>query len=237
MGHAEKRRVHFNELPTEILELIAMNLDFLDYLRFGALCRKTWEIFRDPALIPILEDIHALRNDTPELPPVYGQFDRCHYISRGHILSHAYRENGLVPKMDDLVQLKVSLKRPCGGMVERAARSRNYKMLLTLMIGHGASFREVHGGIDGLCCDAYEQGDFGKFRWLFLKGGASLDKLAGMVFLFSACRRPRTRQACRNHQVALKKALMEGSAPPASHAALAARLRKERRDGRARLIS
>ncbi|KAK5790634.1 hypothetical protein VI817_007921 [Penicillium citrinum] len=173
MGHAEKRRVHFNELPTEILELIAMNLDFLDYLRF---------------------------------------------------------ENGLVPKMDDLVQLKVSLKRPCGGMVERAARSRNYKMLLTLMIGHGASFREVHGGIDGLCCDAYEQGDFGKFRWLFLKGGASLDKLAGMVFLFSACRRPRTRQACRNHQVALKKALMEGSAPPASHAALAARLRKERRD-------
>lgn len=230
MDYTEKRKASFYNLPTEVLELTAMNLSLLDYLRFGALCLKTWELFRGPALIPILKDIQKLRNDTSELPPEYGQFDRCHYISRGHVLSHAYRENGLVPRMDDLVQLKASLNRPSGDMVERAARSRNYKMLLTLMIGHGASFREVQGGVDRLCCEAFEQGDFEKFRWLFSKG-ACLDVLAGVVFDFSGCHRPRSRQACRSHLLALKRALREGATPSGSHEAMTADLKSRRRNG------
>lgn len=95
-------------------------------------------------------------------------------------------------------------------------------------IDHGASFREVPGGIDRLCCEAYEQGDFETFRWLFSKG-ASLDILAGVVFDFSGCHRPRTREACRYHLLPLKRALREGAKPSGSHEALTAELRLRRR--------
>lgn len=225
MEYTEKRKASFYDLPPEILESIAMNLYLPDYLHFRALCCTTWFLFGCSALIPILKNIQTLENDTSEV-----RCEDCHYISRGHILSQAYRENGLVPKMDDLVQLKASLKHPSGDMVERAARSRNYKMLLTLMIGHGASFREVQGGIDRLCCEAFEQGDFEKFRWLFSKG-ASLDVLAGVVFDFSGCHRPRSRQACRSHLLALKRALREGATPSGSHEAMTAALKLRRHNG------
>jgi hypothetical protein len=132
------------------------------------------------------------------------QFRRSHYISRGHILS--------------------------GDMIERAARSHNYKVLLSWLIDHGASFREVPGGIDRLCCEAYEQGDFERFRWLFSKG-ASLDILAGVVFDFSGSHRPRTLEACRYHLLPLKRALREGAKPSGSHEALTAELRLRRRKG------
>lgn len=225
MGFAEKRKASFCDLPLEILEMIAMNLHLPDYLHFRALCGTTWSLFGCSALIPILKDIQTLENDTSNV-----RCEDCHYISRGHILSQAYRKNGLVPKMDALVQLKASLKHPSGDMVERAARSRNYKMLLTLMIGHGVSFREVQGGINRLCCEAFEQGNFEKFRWLFPKG-ASLDVLAGVVFDFSGCHTPRSPQACRSHLLALGRALRKGATPSGSDEAMIAALKLHRRNG------
>ncbi|CAG7946037.1 unnamed protein product [Penicillium nalgiovense] len=240
MDHTDKRKASFCDLPQEILESIAMNLYLPDYLHFRALCRWTWSLFGCSALVPILKKFQTLKNDTSEVRYEDCQF-RCHYISRGHILSHAYRKNGSIPKVDNLAQLGASLKHiPCGDMVERAARSHNYKKLLSWLIDHGASFREVQGGIDRLCCEAYEQGDFERFRWLFSKG-ASLDVLAEVVFDFSGCHRPRSREACRYHLLPLKRALREGAKPSGSHEALTAELRLRRRkglgDGRRKPIS
>lgn len=181
-----------------------MNLYLPDYLHFRALCRKTWSSFDCSALISILKKIQTPKNDISEMRDEDCQFRTCHYISRGHILS--------------------------GDMIECAARSHNYKVLLSWLIDHGAYFREVPGGIDRLCCEAYEQGDFERFRWLFSKR-ASLDILAGVVFDFSGCHRPRTREACRNHLLPLKRALREGAKPSGSHEALTAELRLRRRKG------
>ena len=100
--------------------------------------------------------------------------------------------------------------------------------MLNFLIDHGASFREVQGGIDRLCCEAYEQGDFERFRWLFSKG-ASLDILARVVLDFSGCHRPRSREACRHHLLPLKRALREGAKPSGSYEALTAELRLRRR--------
>lgn len=226
MKYTEKRKASFYDLPLEILESIAMNLYLLDYLHFRALCCKTWSLFGCSALIPILKNIQSLENDTSE-----ARCEDCHYISRGHILSYAYRKNGSIPKVDDLVQFGASLKHiPRGDMIERAARSPNYKDLLNWLIDHGASFQDYQGGIDRLCCEAFEQGDFEKFRWLFSKG-ASLDVLAGVVFDFSGCHRPRSRQACRSHLLALQRALREGATPSGSHEAMTADLKLRRRNG------
>lgn len=205
MDHTEKRKASLYDLPQEILELIAMNLYLPDYLHFRALCRRTWSVFGCSALLPILKKIQAPRNDTSAMRDEDCQFRRCHYISRGHILS--------------------------GDMVECAARSYNYKVLLSWLIDHGASFREVQGGIDWLSCEAYLQGDFERFRWLFSKG-ASFDNLVGMVFDFSGHLKLRSQAACHWQ---LKRALREGAKPSRSHAALTAELRlrqlKELSDG------
>lgn len=204
MDHTEKRKLSLCDLPLEILESIAMNLYLPDYLHFRALCRWTWSLFDCSALISILKEIRTRKKDASETRDEDCQFRRCHYISRGHILS--------------------------GGMIERAARSHNYNVLLSWLIDHGASFQEVPGGIDRLCCEAYEQGDFERFRWLFSKG-ASLDILAGVVFDFSGCHRPRSREACRHHLFRLKRALENGAGPGNSHKALTAELRLRRRKG------
>ena len=161
-------------------------------------------MFDCSALISTLKKIQTPKDDASAMLDEDCQFRRSHYISLGHILS--------------------------GDMIERAARSRNYKVLLSWLIDHGASFREVPGGIDRLCCEAYEQGDFKRFRWLFSKG-ASLDILAGVVFDFSGCHKPRTREACRYHLLPLKRALREGAKPSGSHEALTAELRLRRRKG------
>jgi len=217
-----------------MLESIAMNLYLPDYLHFRALCRRTWYLFDCSALISTLKKIQTPKNDASETQDEDCQFRRSHYISRGHILSYAYRKNGATPGLDILIQRGASLKYvPCGDLVESAARSYNYKVLLNWLIDHGASFREVPGGIERLCCEAYEQGDFERFRWLFSKGASSdtLDILAGVVFDFSGCDKPRTRQARRYHLLPLKRALEEGAKPGGSHEALKERLRSCRRKG------
>lgn len=231
MDRTERRKASLCDLPQEMLESIAMNLYLPDYLHFRALCRRTWYLFDCSALISILKKIQTPKNDASETEDEDCQFRRSHYISRGHILSYAYRKNGATPGLDILIQRGASLKYvPCGDLVESAARSYNYKVLLNWLIDHGASFGEVLDGIDRLCCEAYEEGDFEKFRWLFSKG-ASLDILAGVVFDFSGCHRPRTREACRSHLNKLERALREGAKPSGSHKALTAHFRLCRRKG------
>lgn len=226
MDHKDKRKTSLNDLPPEILESIAMNLYLPDYLSFRALCRRTWSLFGCPALIPILTKIRVSNNEKSE-----ARCEDCHYISRSHILSYAYRKNGPIPKIDDIALSGASLKHvPCGDVIERAARSQNYKALLSWLINHGASFLDVHGGINRLCCEAYEQGNFEKFRWLFPKG-ASLDILAGVVFDFSGCHEQRTCEAWRGHLRSLKKALREGEKADGFHEALAAHLKSCRNRG------
>ncbi|KAJ5216831.1 hypothetical protein N7468_009839 [Penicillium chermesinum] len=226
MDHTERMKASFCDLPLEIWESIAVNLDLPDYLHFRALCRRTASLFGRKALIsplrnPRLKNMQALGNNHLEMQDKDKQFEPLHLISRSHILSQAYQENGLIPEVDGLAKLGASLKYiPCGDMVERAACSRNYKELLSWLIKHGASFQEVPGGINRLCLEAYEQGDWERFRWLFHRGG-SLDILAGEVFHYPGSYRPRSRLACRSHRVSLKMALKEGARPDSHHEAWA----------------
>lgn len=227
-GPTRTRLASFDTLPLEILDFIAMNLTLIDYLRFCIIHRRTWSLFSYKTLISILKKIEAPGGGDLEKSYEYCQLEECHYLSRDHILSFAYHKRGLTLELDTLIQIGASLKHiPCGDMVGRAARSLNYKKLLSWLIDHGASFGEVQGGIAGLCCEAYEQGDFERFRWLF-SNGASLDILAEMVFHFLGCHMPRSREACRSHLIPLKRALREGATPDGSHAVLAAELKRRR---------
>lgn len=62
------------------------------------------------------------------------QLGTYHYISRGHILSYAYCENGVTPGLNILGQRGASLKYvPCGGLVESAAQSNDYQNQLSLV--------------------------------------------------------------------------------------------------------
>ncbi|KAJ5288104.1 hypothetical protein N7478_003790 [Penicillium angulare] len=218
----EKRKASFYDLPPEILESIAKNLYLPDYLHFRAACWRTWSIFGCSALIHILKKIKkiwASNNNNLEIPSQATQVRECHYISRGHILSYTYKKTGSIPK-DDLVQLGASLKHvPCGDLVRRAAHSQNYKVLLSWLVDHGASFREAQGGINRLCYEAYEQGDFEKYRWLFSKG-ASLEIMAGMVFGIPG--QSRSREAHRHRLLSLRYALREGVTHSAPRTALPA---------------
>lgn len=190
MDQTERRRGSPFDLPLEILEFIAMNLSLPDYLNFRELCSGVWDLSDCKALKSILSKIQAPENDCLEMRDEHCQFSSCHYITRGHILS--------------------------AEILESAARSNNYKALVSWLIDHGASFRKVPGGIDRLCCEAYTQGDFERFSWLFSKGAPDPSTFHG----------PRTPEACRWHLYQLKKALGKGS-----HGAYAAPLRLSRRRG------
>ncbi|PYH63993.1 uncharacterized protein BO88DRAFT_352048, partial [Aspergillus vadensis CBS 113365] len=135
------------------------------------------------------------------------QSRRCHYILRDYTLS--------------------------GDILERAARSKCYQSLINWLIDHGASFQVVPGGIDRLCCEAFEQGDFEKFRWLFSKG-ACLYTLAEMVFKGPGLDGPRSHEARRSKLPLLKRALKEGARPCGSHEGLKQNLILRRRSRLAR---
>lgn len=221
----------FDALPPELLDLVAMNLGLSEYLQLGETCRKLRRIFSHKILSSLIDDIKRMKGD--ELNNLLRTFplDQFHYISLCHVLSYVYRKNGLTSHLEVLVERGASLKYvPCGDLVEDAAQWYDYESRLSWLTQHGASYREVPGGIDRLCCEAYEQGDFAKFRWLFSKG-ASLDILAGVVFDFSGCHKPRTPEACRYHLLPLKRALREGAKPSGSHETLTAELRLRQRKG------
>lgn len=212
MDHTEKRKPSFCDLPQEILELIAVDLSLLDYFNFRAVCRRIWSLFDCSAPSSVLQKIRmkgiqTTENDASEMEDKDCQFGRCHYISRAHLLS--------------------------GHVLERAARSKSYELLTSWLIDHGASFREVPGGIDRLCCEAFEQGDYERFRWLFSKG-ACLNSLAGMVFRFPGYDGPRTREARRYYLRPLARALKEGARPSRDHEALKRELLFRRRQLRLR---
>ena len=197
----------FHTLPLEILDLIATNLDLRDYLHFCTMCRQTRSQFGSTPLTPILEIIKALHGE--ELEECYKncQLGTYHYIWRGHILSYAYYENGVTPGLNILGQRGASLKYvPCSDLVESAAQSNDYQKQLGWLINHGASYLEVPGGINRLCRESYDKGDFERFGWLFLNG-ASLDVLAETVSRIPSRPGPRTVYALRNHRDRLLKAL------------------------------
>lgn len=197
----------FHTLPLEIWDLIATNLDLRDYLHFCTTCRQTRSRFGSTPLTHILKSIEALHGE--ELEECYEncQLGTYHDISRGHILSYAFRENGVTPGLNKLGQRGASLKYvPCGGLVESAAQSNDYQRQLSWLIHHGASYLEVRGGINRLCRESYDKGDFERFRWLF-PNGASLDILAETVSEVPSRPGPRTVHALRNHRYRLMKAL------------------------------
>jgi hypothetical protein len=104
---------------------------------------------------------------------------------------------GVTPDLGILIQRGASLKEiPCGKLVERAAGSDDYELRLSWLTHHGASYREVPGGINRLCCKYYDRGDIRKVK-LFFPNGASLDILAEMVFNLPGRKRPRSREAHR----------------------------------------
>lgn len=53
----------FHTLPSETLDLIAMNLDLPDFLQFRVICRPTWSLFGCGDLVPILKNIKALEGE------------------------------------------------------------------------------------------------------------------------------------------------------------------------------
>jgi hypothetical protein len=158
--------------------------------------------------MPILQKIKALHGE--ELEECYEncQLGAYHYITRGHILSYAFREIGVTPGLNILGQRGASLKYvPCGDLVESAAQSNDYQKQLSWLIHHGASYLEVRGGINRLCRESYDKGDFERFRWLF-PNGASLDALAETISKVPSRPGPRTDYALRNHRDRLIKALI-----------------------------
>lgn len=200
----------FHSLPPETLDLIAMNLDLRDFLQFRKTCSRTWSLFGCGTLIPILENLKALKCERLEEWYEKCQLRKCHYISRGHILSYAYRKNGVTQGLDILVQRGASLKFvPCGDLVQRAARSNDYQRQLSWLTHHGASYTEVPGGINRLCQESYDRNDVERFRWLF-PNGASLDILAETVSRVPSRPGPRTVNALRSHRGSLDKALGAG---------------------------
>ena len=144
--------------------------------------------------LPIVKKVQVFDSDTSEMQYEDCQFRRCHYISRGHTQSHAFQTNGLTQKMDDLAQLGASLEQSsCGDIVERAACSQNYEVPLSWLIDQGASFREIPGGINNTCCEAYERGDFKRFRWLFSKAVKPSGSHGALIAELRSRRRKRLR--------------------------------------------
>lgn len=199
MDHTEKGKpLSLCDLPQEILQLIAMKLDLPDCLHFRAVCRWIRPCFDISALIIILNKvrmrkIQTIEIDASEMLDEDCQFRRCRYILRHYNLS--------------------------GDILESASHSRDYGSLINWLIDHGASFQKVPGGINRLCCEAFEQGDYKKFRWLYAKG-ACLDILAGMVFKIPGDDRPRSHAARRSHLHRLRKALKNGAKPCGAHEGL-----------------
>lgn len=112
------RMASFHTLPSEILDLIPMILDLPDYLQFRVICRQTWSLFGCGALMSTLKNIKALKGDKLEEWYENCQLGKCYYISRGHILSCAYRKNGVTLGLDSLIQRGASLKYiTCGDIV------------------------------------------------------------------------------------------------------------------------
>jgi hypothetical protein len=203
----------FHTLPLEILDLIAMNLDLRDYFQFRMTCRQTWSLFGCGSLTPILESIKALHGEKLEEWYEDCQLGGCYHISQGHILSYAYRKSGPTLGPNILGQRGASLKYiPCGDLVERAARSNDYQRQLSWLIHHGASYQEVRGGINRLCCEFYDRGDLERFRWLF-PNGASLGILAEAVSKVPSQPGPRTAYALKYHRDRLIKALRAEEIP------------------------
>ncbi|KAJ5593499.1 hypothetical protein N7537_010403 [Penicillium hordei] len=210
----------FLTLPPEILVLIATNLDLANYLRFRMTCRQMWKLFGCEALAPTLKDIKALKSEELEYWYENCQLGKHHYISKGHILSYAYRKNGLTLGLKFLIEKGASLKFiSCGNLVEQAARSNDYKSRLSWLTDHGASYHEVRGGINRLCCESYDRSckshdkrDIDKFRWLF-QHGASLDILAKTVLQVRNRYGPRTAEALRFQHNRLRKVLSAEQIP------------------------
>jgi len=198
----------FRSLPAVALDSIAMNLDLHDYLNFRLTCVQTWCLFGCEALEYILKDLEALTGE--QLKKYYQkcQLETCHYISRGHILSTAFRiSGGATSALDILIQRGASLKFvPCGDLIECATASNDYERQLSWLTFNGASYREVSGGINRLCQEYYDRNDLKKFRWLF-SNGASLDILAETVSKVPNRPGPRTVHALRYHRDRLIKAL------------------------------
>ena len=210
----------FLTLPPEILFLIATNLDLPNYLRLGLTCRQMWELFGCEALEATLKDVRALESEKLEDWYENCQLGKHHYISKGHILSYAYRKNGLTPGLKFLIKKGASLKFiPCGDLVEQAARSDDYKTRLSWLTDHGASYHEVRGGINRLCCERFDRSckshdkrDIDKFRWLF-QHGASLDILAKTVLQVRNRCVPMSAEALRYRKIRLRRVLRAEQIP------------------------
>ena len=60
---------------------------------------------------------------------------------------------------------------PCGDIVERAAQENDYESRLNWLLQHGASYREVPGGINKLFRDAFLRYDSSqKLNWMIGNG-------------------------------------------------------------------
>jgi hypothetical protein len=168
----------FNTLPLELLGLIARNLGLTDYLQLGATSRRLRLIFSNEILSSLMNDIKRMKGDELNNWLSIFSLDKFHYISLCHVLSYVYRKNGLTPHLEVLVERGASLKYvPCGDLVEDAAQRYDYESRLNWLTQHGASYREVPGGINKLFREAFVcGGSRRKLEWMMSKG-ASPDAL------------------------------------------------------------
>lgn len=169
----------FDDLPPELLDLIARSLGLPEYLHLGATCRNLRLRFSHDILSARIKNIKGMKGD--ELNNWLRTFPlhKLHYISLCHVLSYIYRMNGLAfhlvkSHLEVLVERGASLKYvPCGDLVEQAAQRYDYEARLNWLMQHGASYGEVLGGINKLFREAFVRGDpKQKLEWMMSKGAS-----------------------------------------------------------------
>lgn len=183
----------FDDLPLELLDLIARSLGLPEYLHLGATCQKLSSRFSYKVLSSLISGIKKLEGD--ELNNWLRTFPlhKLHYISLCHVLSYVYRMTGSKSffsceksQLEVLVERGASLKYiPCGDLVEHAARWYDYEARLKWLTQHGASYREVPGGINKLFREAFVRGDSKeKLEWMMSKGASrhALEDIPKVLF-------------------------------------------------------
>lgn len=164
---------YFDNLPPELLDLIARSLGLPEYLHLGATCPKLGLRFNHEVLSSLIikrMNGYELNNWLRTFP-----LHELHIISLCHVLSYVFRMNGSESQLEVLVGRGASLKYiPCDDLVEHAARQYDYEARLNWLTQHGGvSYREVPGGINKLFREAFMRGDSkAKLEWMMNKGAS-----------------------------------------------------------------
>ena len=133
------------KLPTEIIDLLAEQLEFLDLLKFGSTCLRFRNLFVIDKLVWLLQNFPAHNDAT--IRDDYIQ--KLHFVSRSYLLLCLFRCNG-VYGLDILIKNGASFKHvQYGELLEEKFRKFGHCRDVDFLLQHGASLRDVPCGTTG----------------------------------------------------------------------------------------